>query len=319
MAEFWENYPEINSEVNKVKEVILKALKTKSPSMSNIIKHLMHSQGKYVRAGIVILSAQNGDYNSDRIVKLAAAIEMVHLATLVHDDIIDDSDTRRGFKSVQSQYGKDTAVYTGDFIFAKAYGLVAGKYDSQIDRFADSIEKICLGEVIQNENKYNKEMNIRKYLRIISGKTAALFGLSMMLGSSESGLGEKESMSMAWSGYFAGMAFQIIDDCLDYSIDTEKLGKNAKIDLLNGLYTLPLLYALQNDKKNEIKDILESKVKEPDMLEISQLVHKLKGLDKSRILADKYSQKALLLLKSKDTASNRIIREVFEKLLIRNY
>ena len=162
-------------------------------------------------------------------------------------------------------------------------------------------------------------MNIRKYLRIISGKTAALFGLSMLLGSYEAGFSERKSKEMAWAGYFSGMAFQIIDDCLDYSIETEMLGKNAKMDLINGLYTLPLLYALQNDKSNEIKNILDTGQEEPDMSELSHLVIKHKGLEKSRKLADKYSKKALSILNNNDSKYTKIIREVFEKLLIRNY
>ena len=227
MTEFWKSSVDIREDINKVEIKMRSALDTRSPSMKKIIDYLLASKGKYVRSGLMILTAKNGSYDSDRITTLAASMELVHLASLVHDDIIDDSDMRRGRESMQSRFGKDTAVYTGDYIFAKAYRLVAANYNDHIERFADRMEKLCMGEVIQNENRYNSDMNVRKYLRIISGKTAALFGLSMFLGTYEGGYSEKESRDMGRSGYYAGMAFQIIDDCLDYSSDVETMGKNT--------------------------------------------------------------------------------------------
>lgn len=317
MTEFWKSSVDIREDINKVEIKMRSALDTRSPSMKKIIDYLLASKGKYVRSGLMILTAKNGSYDSDRITTLAASMELVHLASLVHDDIIDDSDMRRGRESMQSRFGKDTAVYTGDYIFAKAYRLVAANYNDHIERFADRMEKLCMGEVIQNENRYNSDMNVRKYLRIISGKTAALFGLSMFLGTYEGGYSEKESRDMGRSGYYAGMAFQIIDDCLDYSSDVETMGKNTRSDLLNGIYTLPVIYALKNDNDGRLKDsINESNL---DIGRVIDLVVEKGGIEKSMDLADKYTQKSINILKETGYRNNDEIMTVMEKLLKRKY
>jgi heptaprenyl diphosphate synthase len=317
MTEFWKNNVDIKEDINKVEIKMKMALNTKSPSMKKIIDYLLDSKGKYVRSGLMILTAKNGTYDSDRITTLAASMELVHLASLVHDDIIDDSDIRRGRESMQSRFGKDTAVYTGDYIFAKAYRLVATNYIDHIDRFADRMESLCMGEVIQNENRYNSNLNVRKYLRIISGKTASLFGLSMFLGTYEGGYTEKESRDMGRCGYYAGMAFQIIDDCLDYSSDASTMGKNTRADLLNGIYTLPVIYALKNDNEGRLKDCINER--ELDVSKVIDLVIHKGGIEKSMALADKYTQKSINILKDTRYNNNEAIMEVMEKLLKRKY
>lgn len=317
MTLFWDNNTGVRDEIIKVEMKMREALDTRSPSMRHIIDYLLDKGGKYVRSGLIILAAGNGKYDSDRITTLAASMEMVHLATLVHDDIIDDSDMRRGRESIQSKFGKDTAVYTGDYIFAKAYRLVAMNYNDHIDRFADRMESICMGEVIQNENRYNSNMNVRKYLRIISGKTAALFGLSTLLGTHEAGFSDKESRAMGMCGYHAGMAFQIIDDCLDYSSDLKTMGKDTRADLINGIYTLPLIYALKDDEKGILRDYINSD--RLDMETIQRLVVESGGLEKSMDLAGKYTKKSISVLEDRPYRNNEEIKEVMKKLLERKY
>ncbi|MDW7668810.1 MAG: polyprenyl synthetase family protein [Bacillota bacterium] len=322
MTKIWNNIPEIKSELDEVQEIINKNLKTKSTkSIEKVIDHLLKANGKRVRAGLLILAAKMGEYNKDRILPLAAAVEMIHLATLVHDDIIDDADTRRGIDSIQHKFGKDSAVYTGDFIFTKAYRLLAGNYDLEENRIIDGMEKVCLGEVFQNENKFNKEMTVRRYLRIISGKTAAMFGLSMYAGAFESKLGDFKSRVIGYSGYYAGMAFQIIDDCMDYTHTSEKMGKNTKVDLLNGVYTLPIIYAVKNDKNNNIKDILNKKnITDLDIEKIFQYVEEYKGVEQAMELAEKYTKKSTTLLKKVGSGKYAdITQKVLENLINRKY
>ncbi len=322
MTKIWNNIPEIKSELDEVQEIINKNLKTKNTkSIEKVIDHLLKANGKRVRAGLLILSAKMGEYNKERILPLAASIEMIHLATLVHDDIIDDADTRRGIDSIQHKFGKDSAVYTGDFIFAKAYRLLAGDYDLEENRITDGMEKVCLGEVFQNENKFNSDMTVRRYLRIISGKTAAMFGLSMYAGAFESKLGNFNSRVIGNSGYYAGMAFQIIDDCMDYTQSSEKMGKNTKVDLFNGIYTLPIIYAVKNDKNNNIKNILNKKdITDLDIEKIFHYVDEYKGVEQSMELAEKYTKKSINLLKKVGRGKYaEITQNVLENLINRKY
>jgi heptaprenyl diphosphate synthase len=322
MTKIWDNIPEIKNDLNEVQNIINKNLNTKNTkSIENVINHLLKANGKKVRAGLLILAAKMGDYNKEKILPLAAAVEMIHLATLVHDDIIDDSDTRRGIDSIQYKFGKDSAVYTGDFIFTKAYRLLAGNYDIEENRIIDGMEKVCLGEVFQNENKFNKDMTVRKYLRIISGKTAAMFGLSMYAGAYEANLGDFKSRIIGYSGYYAGMAFQILDDCMDYTHSLEKMGKNTKVDLLNGIYTLPIIYASKNDKNKKIKKILEHKrIDDNDIEKIFYYVDKYNGVESSIELAEKYTTKSINLLNKVSKGKyTDITKDVLENLINRKY
>src|SRR6056297_2125150 len=322
MTKIWNNIPEIKKELDEVQEIVNKNLKTKNTkSIERVVNHLLQANGKRVRAGLLILSAKMGDYNKDKILPLAASIEMIHLATLIHDDIIDDADTRRGIDSIQHKFGKDSAVYTGDFIFAKAYRLLAGDYDLEENRITDSMEKVCLGEVFQNENKFNKDMTVRRYLRIISGKTAAMFGLSMYAGAYESKLGNFKSRIIGYSGYYAGMAFQIIDDCMDYTSSSAKMGKNTKVDLLNGIYTLPIIYAVNNDNNKDIKNILNKKeISDLDIEKIFYYVDKYKGVEESMKLAEKYTEKSTDLLRRVSSGKyTDITQKVLENLINRKY
>src|SRR6056297_256762 len=322
MTKIWDNIPEIKNELNEVQEIIIKNLKTKNTkSIEKVIEHLLKANGKRVRAGLLILSAKIGEYDRDRILNLAASVEMIHLATLVHDDIIDDADTRRGIESIQHKFGKDSAVYTGDFIFAKAYRLLAGDYDLEENRITDGMEKVCLGEVFQNENKFNSDMTVRRYLRIISGKTAAMFGLSMYAGAYESKLSNFKSRIIGYSGYYAGMAFQIIDDCMDYTNSSAKMGKNTKVDLLNGIYTLPIIYAVKNDNNNYIKNILNKEnINDEDFKKILHYVEDYKGVEKALELAEKYTKKSKDLLNKVNLGYYAdITQNVLQNLIKRKY
>jgi heptaprenyl diphosphate synthase len=322
MTKIWDKIPEIKKELDEVQLIINKNLNTKNTkSIESVINHLLKANGKRVRAGLLILAAKMGDYNKENILPLAASVEMIHLATLVHDDIIDDADKRRGIDSIQHKFGKDSAVYTGDFIFTKAYKLLIGKYDLEENRIIDGMEKVCLGEVFQNENKFNKNMTVRKYLRIISGKTAAMFGLSMYAGAYEAKMGKFKSRIIGYSGYYAGMAFQIIDDCMDYTHSLEKMGKNTKVDLLNGIYTLPIIYAVKNDRNNDIKNILnKEEITELDIDKIIEYVEKYKGVEDSMKLAKKYTEKSIKLLERVNTDKyGKITKEVLQNLINRKY
>ena len=323
MSIFWEKYPDIAKELNSVKNIIKDNVKSSEKEFDEAISPLVDAGGKMLRPAFLLLAAKFGEYDAGKMQNLAAAIEMMHMATLVHDDVIDDSKLRRGVETVQHKYSKEYAVYIGDFLFCQCFIMVSGAgYSTEILRdISNAISKICMGEIRQYNIRYIRNTSLKKYIKIISGKTAALFAISFYAGAKESNCNEKTSKILGRAGYYIGMAFQIIDDLLDYSGDSNKLGKSAQSDLIKGYYTLPLIYALDEDTDNKISTILDNtSLNETDVSNIITLVNKSKGIDKARNLADKYTKKAFdYIEKLPNCETKEIIKEITQKLLNRNF
>jgi len=322
MSKFWENYPDITEELENIKQIIKNNVKSSEKEFEQAISPLVDAGGKMLRPAFLLLAAKFGEYDRDKMHNLGAAIEMMHMATLVHDDIVDDSKLRRGVDTIQHKYSKEYAVYIGDFLFCQCFIMLSG-FNYSTDNLRDiskAISKICMGEIRQYNIRYLRNTSLRKYIKVISGKTAALFYISFYTGAKESKCSEKTSKLLGRVGYYIGMAFQIIDDLLDYSGDTSKLGKNAQSDLVKGYYTLPLIYAMAEDSKNKISDILDkSSLNDEDVKQITFLVNKYNGIDKAQNLADKYTKKAFdYIEKLPDCESKKIIKDVTRKLLNRN-
>lgn len=323
MSEFWKGYPEILEELIDVKKIIKESIKSREKYIEESILPMVNGGGKMLRPAFLLLAGKFGEYEIKKMHNIAAVIEMLHLATLVHDDIIDDSKLRRGIETVQSRFGKEYAVYIGDFLFCQCITMVS-EYDYTVENLRDiskAISKICMGEISQYHLRYIKSMNLRKYLRIISGKTAALFAISFYIGAREGKCSEKICKLLGRIGYNIGIAFQIIDDLLDFNGDMELLGKNTQNDLKKGYYTLPLIYAMENDKEDEIIKILEKSILEDkDIDKINRLVRKYDGIKRAKKIADRYTQRAFDHIdKLPDCETKKILKEVVSKLLKRNY
>ena len=295
-------------ELEKVRETIQRYSKSKFSGIKEIVNDVIDLNGKMLRPTLTILSARYGEYNSDKIVKLAASIEMLHMATLIHDDIIDDSKLRRNKESAQSKYGKDMAVYAGDYLLSKSLSMLNGKeYDAEhMIKLAKAIEHICESELLQFHSKF-KYMTVKNYLRVVSGKTAALFAVSMYAGSSESNCSEALSKQLGRIGYELGIAFQIIDDILDFSEDQELVGKSTRNDLKKGYYTLPVIYALQGESEGVLNQ---------SELILMKLVEKNKGIEKARNLAKKYTKRAFKRIDGLPNDANKIALEYLAKSLL---
>lgn len=257
--------------------------------IEDVLDYLFISEGKYLRAGLTILSGQAGGGDMEKLIQAAAAFEMLHMATLVHDDIIDDSKLRRGRESVQSRFGKDVAVYTGDYILTRAFRFISDQQLEFLIPLSKGIEKICAGEIMQNMNRYNAALTYKEYLKIISGKTAALFYMCARAGAQIAGMNQRQQQCIANSAKHMGLAFQILDDCRDYEGDQKALRKRPGSDIENGIYTLPLILALQS---NEIPQL--SAWMKADRTElVAAAVRTSKGLRQARTMAEAYLQKAL--------------------------
>ncbi|MGM9973136.1 MAG: polyprenyl synthetase family protein [Clostridiaceae bacterium] len=321
MDKMWLQYPELRLEIEAVKNIMKKSIKCRDKRIEASLEELLSSNGKMLRPAFTLISSHFGDYNKEKARALAAVMELLHMATLVHDDIVDDSKLRRGQETVQSKYGKDYAVYIGDFLFCVCFKLLAENSSLEAIKIdGRSMSRICIGEVEQLNSKFNYKTTIKEYLARISGKTAELFSLSLYLGAAESGCSYRDSRIFWNIGHNIGMAFQIIDDILDYSGSDESIGKPAANDLSQGIFTLPLIYALKNDDGTILQLIKKSSYNKEDIDNIISLVQEKGGVKKAQELAARYTEKAFNLIeKLPENPYKIILKEVSSKLLIREY
>lgn len=322
MSKFWSNYPVIEKEIKEVSKLIERNAKCKDKVIESSILELLNSGGKMIRPAFTIIASHFGEYNQERAQALAAVMEMFHMATLVHDDIIDEAEFRRGKETVQSKYGKNYAVYIGDYLFCLCFRILAttSSIERGIDVDTKVMSKICLGEIEQLNSRFNKDVSVKNYLKRVSGKTAELFSLSMYIGAAES-LCDKKTCRLFWNiGHNIGMAFQIIDDILDYTSTNEELGKEAGKDLKEGIYTLPLILAMKNNPR-AFENVLNSQgYTDKDVETIINIVKDNNGIKEAIDIAQKYSQKAFRdINKLPDSQYKQILLEVTTKLLIRSY
>jgi heptaprenyl diphosphate synthase len=257
---------------------------------------LASSGGKRLRPAFALLGGQFGEKSDPTLPKIAAATELLHMATLVHDDIIDDAATRRNNPTVQAKYGKDIAVFTGDYLLTKALLLVAqARYDERIRDLGRVMTFICEGEVAQYASRYTMP-GLLSYLRRIRGKTAALFALSIVAGAKQCGASDEICKHLGKYGLWFGMAFQIQDDILDYTALQREIGKPVGHDVLSGVYTLPLIFAARNQRLGwVISDLLATKEKVPSP-RVVDLVKRAGGIEDAEHWRDGYIEKALRAL-----------------------
>lgn len=321
MDNFWSEHPIVEKDLEEVIKIIKKNIKCKEKIVENAILELINSGGKLLRPAFLIIAARFGEFKEDEVYPLAAVLEMLHMATLVHDDIVDDSKLRRGSETVQAKYGKDYAVYIGDFLFCRCFKILSEhstlkniKVDSNV------MSRICLGEIDQFSSKYNVQVSVKKYLKRISSKTAELFALSFYSGAMASGCDYKLCRKLSNIGHEIGMAFQIIDDILDYTGDEKTVGKSIGNDIKQGIYTLPLIYVLEK-KNSELSFLLDKgSFEEKDLRDIANTVKVFGGIEKSRVLAERYTNRAFNLINTLTDGENKnILLKTTEKLLVRFY
>lgn len=321
MSNFWDKYTTIQKDLQNVKQVMEQSAKCSQRAMEESLLELMNSGGKMLRPAFVVIGSGFGNVKSKRIYNLAAVIEMLHMATLIHDDIIDNASTRRGALTTQARYGKTFAVFMGDYLFAKCFMLLSKNTSMENMRsISKVISRICTGEIEQFSSRFSTEVSVNQYLRRIAAKTAALFSLSLYVGGHESGCSEKLSRSLMSIGYNIGMAFQIIDDILDYEGNEKVVGKPLGNDIKQGIFTIPLLYALKKDKRRLSKLMSKKNYSEEDISNIIDIVKELGGVEKAKNLAERYTEKAFKgISRLPDCESKNILFEITKGLLNRNY
>ncbi|MFG1497750.1 polyprenyl synthetase family protein [Saccharospirillum sp. HFRX-1] len=279
-----------------VNRTILAQLESRVPLVEKIADHIISSGGKRMRPLLTLLSAGLCGGIDDRHHKLAAVIEFLHTATLLHDDVVDTSDMRRGKPTANANWGNAPSVLVGDFLYARAFELLVEIGEmSVMNRLAVATRTLAEGEVMQLMNVRNPDVTEAQYMDVIKGKTAILFQAASETGALLSGQNEADCQRLATYGLKLGLAFQLIDDVLDYDGDAAKLGKNVGDDLAEGKPTLPLIHAMQKASDSDAKLIRRAIRKGglDDMDAILDIVHSSGAIDYVKAQAHRQVEEAL--------------------------
>lgn len=239
-------YPDIDLVDVRLREV----LTSRSPFVEDISDYLLRSKGKGIRPALVILCATIGSADTQVLVDAASAVELVHLASLLHDDVIDESGLRRGRPTVGKRWGNLVAVLAGDYLFASAFGLLAAQRDQfALGLLSDAVRAMCEGEIEQALSAWSDELDETAYLSHIGKKTASLLSACCQIGAHLAGGSPEQVTAMKEYGLYLGYAFQIVDDLLDIWGDEDRIGKPVWLDLRRGLPTLPVIRLVQRGER----------------------------------------------------------------------
>lgn len=281
-------------------------LRGDSPLISSIARHLLKSRGKRIRPAFLFLSSRAANNYSEHAVDASLAIELIHTATLLHDDVVDESEVRRGQETVNYKWKNLISVLMGDYIFAKAFRvMVDTRCMDLIDAIARATERVSVGELRQIEETNNYALSEEEYLEIIADKTASLFNVSCESGPILVGRDERERQKFARFGEMIGTAFQVADDLLDFVGDPKVTGKQLGNDVLSGKVTLPLIYSLKNvgeKASREMAGLLSSDLSEDAFERINDFVQNNGGIDYAYRRATELSEQALDSIASIDSS-----------------
>lgn len=295
-----ELFHSIRNDLNAVEQELQKVVEAPDPLITEASLHLLKAGGKRLRPAFALVAGKTCNYNMERLMPLAMALELIHMASLVHDDVIDDAYTRRGLPTVKANWGNQVSIYAGSYLFAQSLQLIARCNDPEVSRIlADISVKMVEGEIQQIVSANNPQQTIRDYFYRIKRKTALLIAASCELGAVVCGAPDYHIHALERYGYYLGMAFQITDDILDFTASPEQLGKPVGSDLRQGIVTLPVIFALELAPEREILvEIIASHAKtEGDMEKAIRIIKNCGAIDRSFRLANRYLDKAKERLK----------------------
>ncbi|MFD2672896.1 heptaprenyl diphosphate synthase component II [Marinicrinis sediminis] len=294
-------YARLKSDIHYIEKELEAQIRNEHRMLNDASLHLLKAGGKRIRPVFVLLAAEFGDYDMERLKYVAVPLELIHMATLVHDDVIDDAETRRGKLTVKSKWDNRIAMYTGDYIFAKALHMVTELEEVEIHQIlSKAIVEMCIGEMEQIRLFFHTEQSIYDYLLRIRRKTALLIAISCQLGAIAAGAPRDTVRRMYRFGYNVGMAFQIRDDVLDLCGTEKEIGKPPGSDIRQGNITLPVLYALQDEAvRPQLLEEIARIQSNPDQREITaflNLLNQTDGVERAEALSSRYIQKAISAL-----------------------
>ncbi len=275
----------LSEKLNKVESLIQEKLKSDVNLIEKMSNHHLNSGGKRLRALLTLMSAKLTKFKDEkRDINLAACVELIHSATLLHDDVIDESELRRGVKTTNSIWGNQSSILVGDYLLSRCFEMMVEDGDLEILKLLSSTSaKIAQGEVLQLQHKGEADLLEENYIEIINLKTASLFSAATKTGACLSGSNEKEKRALESYGRNLGLAFQIADDALDYYAKEKLFGKEVGKDFFEGKVTLPLITIFQkgnNEEKNFLNEIMKKEKRtEEDFSETLALIYKYKAVE----------------------------------------
>lgn len=286
----------IADDMREVDRVIAARLDTGVPLVSQVAKYIISAGGKRLRPSLLLLMSGALDYHGTQHHNLAAVVEFIHTATLLHDDVVDESTLRRGRPTANESFGNPASVLVGDFLYSRAFQMMLDADDMRVMQIlAEATNVIAEGEVLQLMNMHDASLDEAAYLRIIRSKTAKLFEASTRLAAVLAGADAATEEACATYGQALGTAFQVIDDVLDYAGDANETGKNLGDDLREGKTTLPLIFAMQRARPADA-DSIRTAIENGDANQLSRIVGIVRetgALDATRAAAAAEAQRAI--------------------------
>ena len=291
-------YEPIQAHLVQVEERLRALAPEGHPALSDLLQHVTNSSGKRARPAITLLASRFHPNNGELPIIMAAAVELLHLASLVHDDTVDNSPVRRGLATVSSLWGRDVAVQLGDYLFATSAVFVCDTNNIRvIRRFSETIKDLATGELIEGFGTFQWDHTYEQYKERIYSKTASLFRTAAESGAILSGAPESTIQALSRYGYSLGMAFQIVDDILDFDGTQEEVGKPVGHDLLQGVLTLPSMLLLKRyPDNNPVIPLFRGEDPEGNRLKTLEMIHDSNIIEESFAVARDFCNNAFSAL-----------------------
>ncbi len=287
----------VAQELKAVEERLATQLNSEVFLINEVVQYIIQNGGKRLRPLLTLLSAKLAGYQGEAAIKLAAAMELIHTASLLHDDVVDDAGLRRGKPSTKSKWGNSISVLVGDFFWCKMSQIIVEHGCLKtLKVVTDTITRTTEAEILEITKHSDFSVDEEIYLKVIGGKTAILLSACCRIGAILGGVSEVFEEALKRYGYDLGIAFQLSDDVLDYESEEEKFGKHRGSDLREGKLTLPLIVALRSADTKEshiIKNsLLTGRIESSDLKMVLEIIHKYDGIKETRRLAKHYVERA---------------------------
>jgi octaprenyl-diphosphate synthase len=313
----------VGEDLGSIDHFIISELESNIPLVKEIIEYILSCGGKRIRPLVLLLAAKALEHRGQQHICLAAVIELIHTATLLHDDVVDGSTLRRGHKTAHTIWGNNASVLVGDFLYSRAFQIVVNlKHQTILDIFAKATHYMAEGEILQLVNCRNPDTTEAFYFDIIKRKTAKLFEIAAELGALVSTDREEHITALRQYGLHLGLAYQLIDDALDYSPSTDHTGKNIGQDIADGKTTLPLIRAMQKSKAADL-ELLRHAIQTGSNEKLETILGIIESTDAIQYtagIAKSHAKQAKLALSSlANTPYRQALEELSDFVVERNY
>lgn len=319
----FELFYEIADDLKIVENELQKVVQASNPLLKETATHLLNAGGKRLRPAFALLAGKFHQYDSEKLIPISVALELIHMASLVHDDVIDASVTRRGIPTVKANWGNKISMHTGDYISGQSLILISQYENPEISKvLSDVIVKMCEGEIQQIITSFNTNQGIKDYFYRIKRKTALLISASCRCGALAVDAPAAVTQALTLYGHYLGMAFQITDDILDMIADQDELGKPVGGDLRQGIITLPIIFAMQSSSQSKrlLEIIAQREKSERDVQDAIQIIKDSGSIDQAFAMSNQYIDKAKAQLELlPDIESRDTLALIAEFVNIRKY